>query len=74
MIGNSMARAYDAMSFSEQYASGRITMCWPSSVDSLGGIAFILPPKNMFRKKVWTMSSRWWPSAILLAPSSLAVR
>ena len=30
--------------------------------------------ENMFISKVTTMSSRWWPSAILVAPSSLATR
>ena len=53
------------------------------SGDAAGAIAgttyekarfFILLPKNMFMNSVWIMSSRWWPSAILVAPSSPATR
>ena len=46
----------------------------PSSLTSLGGMPFNLPPKNMFRNSVCRMSSRWCPSAILVAPSSSATR
>ena len=39
-------------------ASGRITTCSPSSLRSLGGIAFSLEPKNIFKNNVSTISSR----------------
>ncbi len=39
-----------------------------------GGMPLSLPPKNMFKMMVCSMSSRWWPSAILVAPSSSATR
>ena len=45
-----------------------------SSLRSFGGIAFSRPPKNMFKNSVSTMSSRWWPSAILVIPFSDAKR
>jgi hypothetical protein len=41
---------------------------------TLRGMPFSLPPKNMFRKNVCSMSSRWWPRATLVAPSSSATR
>ncbi|MCY1373972.1 hypothetical protein D9M69_612800 [compost metagenome] len=53
---------------------GRITTCWPSSLTSLGGMPLSLAPKNMLSSRVCRMSSRWWPSAILVAPSSVATR
>src|SRR6218665_2307960 len=74
MIGKLRWAAQRAVSFSATLASGRITTCWPSSLTSLGGMLFILPPKNMFSSSVCRMSSRWWPSAILVQPSSLATR
>ena len=46
----------------------------PLSLTSLGGMPLSLPPKNMFKKKVCSMSSRWWPSANLLHLSSRATR
>ena len=51
-----------------------MTMWSPPSLTSFGGMALSLPPKNMFKKKVCKMSSRWWPSAILLQPNSPATR
>src|SRR6185312_12894347 len=74
MIGKSRCAAQRAVSFSGTKASGRITTWRPSSLTSLGGMLFILPPKNMFSSRVCRMSSRWWPSAILVAPSSSATR
>src|SRR5256885_9376552 len=47
-----------------------MTTCSPSSDCSFGAMAFILPPKKRLRKNVSRMSSRWWPSAILVAPTS----
>src|SRR5437667_221139 len=41
---------------------------------SFGGIVFSLPPKKRLRKNVASTSSRWCPSAIFVAPSSLATR
>src|SRR5258707_653547 len=49
-------------------------MCRRSSLSSFGGIAFNLPPKNMFKNRVSTISSRWWPRAILVMPFSAANR
>ncbi|MCY1553767.1 hypothetical protein D9M68_902850 [compost metagenome] len=46
----------------------------PLSLTSLAGMPLSLPPKNMLRNSVCSMSSRWWPRAILVAPSSLATR
>ena len=46
----------------------------PLSLTSLGGMPLSLPPKNMLRNRVCSMSSRWWPSAILLHLSSRATR
>ena len=74
MIGNSRCSAQRSRSDSFTYASGRITTFFPSSLTSLGGMPFIRLPKNMFSISVVTMSSRWWPSAILVAPSSPATR
>ena len=51
-----------------------MTTCLPSSDTSFGGMPLIFAPKNMFRKKVSRMSSRWWPRAIFVQPSSSATR
>src|SRR6185436_15969498 len=74
MIGKRRASAYAARSASATYTSGRITTCLPSSEASFAGIAFSCPPWKRLRKKVASTSSRWCPSAILVAPSSPATR
>ena len=68
MIGYSRIAAQRAMSFSRVYASGRITTWRPSSERSFGGIVFSFAWWKRFRNSVSTMSSRWCPSATLVAP------
>jgi hypothetical protein len=74
MMGKARCSAQRTRSFSTTLASGRITIWPPSSLTSFGGIPLSLPPKNMFKKKVCKMSSRWWPSAILVTFNSSATR
>ena len=49
-----------------------MTTCLPSSDSSFGGMPDSLAWKNRLRKNVATMSSRWWPSAILVMPFAAA--
>ena len=37
-----------------------------------GGMVAVVPAKSWLSSSVWMRSSRWWPRAILLQPSSTA--
>src|SRR5439155_327482 len=74
MIGSSDSLQYARASSSPTYTSGRITTCSSLSDTSLAGIAFSDPAKNRLSSSVSMKSSAWCPSAIFVAPTSVAMR